>query len=197
VGSIPTRFRHFGLLALGDPQPPPDPLHPVDVPATTGVAFCKQEEGMTLRILLLAAAVGAVLLPPQEPKPDPASNCTATAAIREQPPDEANASTFDPTYWYVNADRTVWAVLGPKEDSWWRTGGWKVFWIRPAGTQLTITGRRLDAQAAPLRARIPCCYPAGFQATGLDFPTEGCWDVTAKAGDHTLHITTRVERASR
>jgi hypothetical protein len=42
---------------------------------------------------------------------------------------------------------------------------------------------------------INCCYPTGFQVMGLIFPTEGCWDVTAKAGDSELHFVTLVAPA--
>jgi hypothetical protein len=65
--------------------------------------------------------------------------------------------------------------------------------FRPAGVTLEITGRRLDAQALPLEAHVPCCYPTRFQATGLIFPIEGCWEVTAKAADSELSFVVKVE----
>jgi hypothetical protein len=71
--------------------------------------------------------------------------------------------------------------------------GVKVGWFRPAGVLLEISGRRLDGQAPPLEAQVPCCYPSQFQATGLIFPTEGCWEVSAKAGDSELAFVVRVE----
>lgn len=71
--------------------------------------------------------------------------------------------------------------------------GVKVGWFRPAGATLEITGRRLDAQAPALHAHVPCCYPTRFQATGLIFPTEGCWEVTANAADRALSFVVRVE----
>ena len=119
------------------------------------------------------------------------SACVATEAIRAEPPRDPNADPFGVGPWYVNADRTIWAgwqavrlVAGPK--------GNKVLWIRPQGTQLTISGRRLDANAAPAKATIPCCYPTGFQASRLAFPTEGCWQISAKAGASELTFVTRV-----
>ena len=119
------------------------------------------------------------------------STCPATEAIRAEPPRDPNADPFGLGPWYVNADRSIWAgwdavrmVAGPK--------GNKVLWIRPQGTQLTISGRRLDANASPATATIPCCYPTGFQATGLAFPTEGCWQISAKAGTSALTFITRV-----
>jgi hypothetical protein len=43
----------------------------------------------------------------------------------------------------------------------------------------TQSGRRLDAPAPPARAPAPDGYgDTGFQASGVDFPTEGCWEVT-------------------
>lgn len=71
----------------------------------------------------------------------------------------------------------------------------KFGWFRGAGLRgkLTIHGRRLDASAPPLRADIPEGYgDTGFQATGLIFPTEGCWEVTGEVGDTRLTFVTRV-----
>jgi hypothetical protein len=62
---------------------------------------------------------------------------------------------------------------------------------------LTISGRRIDAEAPPLHAEIPCCYLTGFQITGTIFPTEGCWKVMAKAGKNELSFVTYVTAYSR
>ena len=35
----------------------------------------------------------------------------------------------------------------------------------------------------------------GFQASGVDFPTEGCWEVTGAVGDATLTFVMFVQRA--
>jgi len=67
--------------------------------------------------------------------------------------------------------------------------GIKVGWFRPAGAELVITGQRIDAQAPPLIVHIPCCYPTRFQPSGLFFPTEGCWEVTAKSAESVLSFT--------
>jgi hypothetical protein len=71
----------------------------------------------------------------------------------------------------------------------------KFGWYRAEGLRgkLTIRGRRLDAPAPPLRAEIPNGYrETGFQATGLIFPTEGCWEVTGKVAETSLTFVTRV-----
>lgn len=52
------------------------------------------------------------------------------------------------------------------------TGGW----FGPAGAELVITGQRLDGEASPLQASIPPGYGTRFQASGLSFPSEGCWE---------------------
>ena len=71
--------------------------------------------------------------------------------------------------------------------------GWKVGWWREVSGSLTITGRRLDRSAPPLRADVPSGYGmTGFQASGVHFPTEGCWEVTGKVGTTTLTVVTFV-----
>ena len=121
-----------------------------------------------------------------------AGDCPITQPTWDRPPDDPNAAPFGFGPWYINADRTIWAgwdaascVSGEK--------GNKVLWIRPQGTQLEVSGHRLDAPASPLKAHIPCCYPTGFQSTGLYFPAAGCWEVRAKAGSRELKYVTRVQ----
>jgi hypothetical protein len=113
--------------------------------------------------------------------------CAVSGVIRDEPPKDPNADSFGFGDWYVNTDRTIWVRGG------FRVGdGNKVIWIRPAGTNLAITGRRLDAPAPPLLVDIPCCYPTGFQVTGITFPSPGCWEVTARAGTRELRFVTEV-----
>jgi hypothetical protein len=70
----------------------------------------------------------------------------------------------------------------------------KFWWWRPEkGGSLEISGHRLDAPAAPLRASVPIGYDGQhFQATGLIFPTQGCWEVTGRVGDASLTFVTLV-----
>ena len=61
----------------------------------------------------------------------------------------------------------------------------KVAWYRVAtsGT-LLIVGRRLDGTAPPLKSNVATGYGfSGFQSTMIDFPTEGCWEVTGRVVD--------------
>ena len=126
------------------------------------------------------------------------SDCTVTEPAWVKPPeDSAVSGSPEPGYYFVNEDRSIWA------SAWWTEAedyvlrvseeGLKVGWFRPEGADIEITGQRLDAQAAPLLTHVPCCYPTRFQATGLYFPTQGCWEVTAQAADSVLTFTVWVE----
>ena len=118
--------------------------------------------------------------------------------------------------WYANSDRTIWAFFWTdlNDKTPWccaYVGDNKVWWIRPApfpdlsfnegtwllghgkkGREFTVTGRRLDAPAPPLRFSVPGVYAQGSQASNLHFPTEGCWEVTAKSGPSILRFVTEV-----
>jgi hypothetical protein len=135
----------------------------------------------------------------QQQEDDPAARaCPLTEPVWAKPPDDpAVQGSPEFGYYFMNADRSMWA------SAWW-TGqedyplrvsqeGIKVGWFRPAGAALEITGQRLDASAPPLEAHIPCCYPTRFQATGLIFPTKGCWEITATAADSELAFVVWVE----
>jgi hypothetical protein len=74
----------------------------------------------------------------------------------------------------------------------------KFGWWRAVTGPLRITGRRLDGEAPPLRADIPSGYgDTGFQATGVIFPTEGCWQVTGTVAGSTLTFVTFVIKQGR
>jgi hypothetical protein len=71
--------------------------------------------------------------------------------------------------------------------------GMKFGWGRGVRGRLTVSGRRLDAPASPLRARVPDGYgDFGFQSTYLIFTTPGCWEVTGRVGDASLTFVTNV-----
>jgi hypothetical protein len=125
-------------------------------------------------------------------------DCPVTEPLWVLAPDDSAVSNPPAyAYYFVNDDRSIWASAwwaGVEAMSQWSQGkGIKVGWFRPEGTELVITGQRLDAQAPPLEAHVPCCYPTRFQATGLNFPTAGCWEVTAKAEDSVLSFVVWAE----
>lgn len=148
-----------------------------------------------LLCLLAVSMATAAQSPPERP------SCAASPLVRDTAPDDPNADPVGPADWYINADRTIWA--GPVPAGGWPPGGTmysgkgtvkgqKTYWVRPKGTQLAIDGRRLDGSGPPVEAHIPCCYPTGFQIVALLFPTEGCWEVHAKAGRSELRFVTQV-----
>jgi hypothetical protein len=68
----------------------------------------------------------------------------------------------------------------------------KVGWWRAGERLIRITGHRLDAIAPRLTAHVPEGYSRGFQATGLHFPTPGCWRVTGSYAGRSLSFTVLV-----
>src|SRR5690349_16029485 len=141
----------------------------------------------------LAACTGA-----QAIKGASANACLLTEPLRVTPPEDS--AVLDPPAvgdYFVNEDRSIWASAS------WATGTtrglnvakeWiKVGWFRPAGAKLVVTGQRLDGEAPPLQFEAACCYPTRFQASGLYFPAEGCWEVTAKAAEEELLFTVWIE----
>lgn len=127
----------------------------------------------------------------------PLPPCAVTEPNGSAPPGE------QPSPEYLGNGQ-LWTVLWPDGKVIFEPGGpgtigedgslgMKWGWWRGVNGQLTIEGRRLDAPAPPLQADIPAGYgETGFQATGLIFPTEGCWQVTGKAGEAELTFVTLV-----
>jgi hypothetical protein len=144
-------------------------------------------------LLILAACTGA-----QAVNGTSAKACLLTEAVRVKPPEDP-AVLDTPAYsnYFVNEDRSIWASaswITEKEMDLNVAEEWiKVGWFRPAGAELTVTGQRLDGNAPPLEFEAACCYPTRFQASGLYFPTAGCWEVTAKAAGKELSFVVWIE----
>lgn len=125
-------------------------------------------------------------------------SCPVTEPEWLLPPDDP-AVLNPPTHgnYFVNEDRSIWAAAEWADAAYAKLSemkdGVKVGWFRPEGTELVVTGRRLDEEAPSLESEFPCCYPTRFQASGLYFPTEGCWEVTAKATDRSLTFVVWIE----
>ena len=125
-------------------------------------------------------------------------NCPVTEPVWVKPPEDAAVlDTPEFGYYFVNEDSSIMA------SAWWARSenefpivleaGIKVGWFKPEGAELIITGQRLDGKAPALESHVPCCYPTRFQATGLYFPTGGCWEVNAKAADKELSFIVWLE----
>jgi hypothetical protein len=124
--------------------------------------------------------------------------CPVTKAAWLKPPaDSAVQNEPGFGYYFVNEDQSIWA------SAWWvesneyslQAGdeGNKLGWFRPAGAELMITGQRLDAEAPPLDVDVPAGYLTRFQATGIYFTTEGCWEGNVKAEDKEVSFVVWVE----
>ena len=121
--------------------------------------------------------------------------CPVTKPVLDEPKRDPKASPFGFGEWYISPDRKIWF---PRQD--WRAGeGNKVILVRPAGERLDITGQRMDQPAPPVHigaGDFVSDYPGStFEVIGLTFPTEGCWEMTAKTRRDALRFTTTVSPA--
>jgi hypothetical protein len=132
--------------------------------------------------------------PVAAPAADP-KRCPVTIANGNGPPGERPSPQH-------HGNGALWTVLPPdgidkggtpepdgstsQKYPWWTVG---------TTGELTIQGRRVDASAAPLRARINSGVPetpfaevpgGRFWSSGIYFPTEGCWQVTGRVGRTSL-----------
>lgn len=73
--------------------------------------------------------------------------------------------------------------------AWWRAPG-----VGAAG-DLQITGHEMSTSAS-IVASIPDGYGQPFQATGITFPTEGCYKITAQSGDAQLTVVVKVTKVT-
>jgi hypothetical protein len=130
------------------------------------------------------------------------NGCTVTVPAPVPASESWAPSLFGSGFSYGNA--TLWVgglgtggviEVGPGQiepDGSLRT---KFGWWRGASGSLTITGRRLDGNAPPAKAEVPGGYgDSGFQASGVTFPTPGCWEVTGELAGSRLTFVTLVTR---
>lgn len=133
--------------------------------------------------------------PAGEVHPTQQPPCPVTPYATGRPPDSHTAS-FTET-WYGN--EALWAGLSPAYNGTWYAGsqGLKVLWYRSVAGKLTVEGQRLDAAAPSLQADIPAGYGnSGYQASGLVFPAEGCWEVIGRVAGQALRFVVSVHPAA-
>ncbi len=111
------------------------------------------------------------------------ADCPVTTPITITPPDSKYRDPLPRGAYYASADEMV---LVPAEE--WGQGSRKILWIKPLGSRLTVQGRRLDGDAAPLWANIPIGYAGDFQASTVIIPTAGCWEIVARANESELRF---------
>jgi hypothetical protein len=157
---------------------------------------------MTIPRLALLGIVGAVLtgsfVSPQSPAPS--DTCAVTTNNGRG---LVRGASEPPAGNHSNDNRTIATSLWPRGTVTFKPGGpgcvdedgslWMKFpwWHKGKQKRLVIEGRRLDGDAPPLRARIPDGYSGEFQASGVIFPTPGCWEVTGKVDDERLTFVVR------
>ncbi|MDF1499877.1 MAG: hypothetical protein P1P76_05340 [Anaerolineales bacterium] len=127
----------------------------------------------------------------------PASSCPATTPNASTPPGETPSETH-------HGNGALWTALWPDGEIIFSPDGpgemrpdgslaMKFPWWRAQGVEgaIKISGRRLDQPAGgSLTAEMPDGYgDTGFQASALVFPSEGCWEVAARAGEAELIFT--------
>jgi hypothetical protein len=81
----------------------------------------------------------------------------------------------------------LWDTGYRQKIVWWTQG---YDWREPT-PPLSITGKRLDAKAPPLVTdeRANGSYHGGwgsFIMSGVNFPTEGCWEITGRLSETEL-----------
>jgi len=139
----------------------------------------------------------ATLIPTQQP----GANTTPNQFVC--PVTEPNGSTppFEQPSTYHHGNGELWTDLWPdgkiymQPDNREADGSYSMKWVwwRNAMGALEIEGRRLDANAEPLRVFYTGGYDdAGVYVVALIFPTTGCWEVTGRVGESSLTFVTEV-----
>lgn len=130
--------------------------------------------------------------------------CAVTLPNGRKPPGSASAA-MPPVPPAFHGNGKLWVKLWPlgvivaKPNVVGADGsiGIKLPWWRAVPGTLIIRATRLDARASTVRGDVPSGYgPRGFQASGIDFPTEGCWRVTGRVGTTSLTFVSLVVDAS-
>ncbi len=158
------------------------------------------------------------------PRDDTSRACPVTRPNGSSPPSERPSPFYhgNGALWTaLGPDGTT--LMRPENVSIDGSLDMKSPWWRSVDEQLPIVGQRLDAPAPPLRATTPggrrldvpirttfgpwpdetgtpragATPEAGdirFQATNLNFPVEGCWEIRAASGAASLTVVTLVVR---
>jgi hypothetical protein len=145
------------------------------------------------------SSIDSTLLPHNPPTTCPITSAPTLAFTPPAPYPATPPARYVGQFWYGTPE--LWTMLGaggtwsglPHSDApytqkvfWWRQGYNAVVEQKP---HLTVTGRRLDAAAAPLVASSATNASADFgdaMLVGVDLPTLGCWEITGHYNGHEL-----------
>jgi len=129
---------------------------------------------------------------PTAPATGETEACTPTIPTTERPPADANTASFA-SRWYRSADRKIWVGLAGTGIWYAGAGANKALWVKAPGMQLQVEGHRLGDPASALVAEIASGYEgADYQASGLRFPTPGCWHIAPRTAQSVLQATVNI-----
>ena len=188
----PEKAQETLIAAQPEPAVQPEPVVAQPEPAT-------QPEPVAEPAAAAMPVAPALAPQPQPPVPAPAPavvarnvsppfQCSVTASEFRTKTATLEKGALGNGPWLINSDRTIWA---PEQPYIARTPV-NTIWMRPANTELKVTGRRLDGDAPQLQAGPAAPYSTGYIAIGLTFPAAGCWEITATAGSSKLTFITNV-----
>ena len=168
-----------------------------------------RDEVRLLREELFGAGRGQAGSPPATPAPLPdasLANCPVSLPNLTETPDPYYISQ---TSGYGNPEQTMFISLWPEGRVIFYPGGpgelardgsltMKFWFYRTVPGEVVIEGQRLDEPSEPallatLRGPDDGYGETGFHPAGLRFPGQGCWQVTASAGDQRLVFVTAVQ----
>ena len=90
-----------------------------------------------------------------------------------------------PVVWYAASVHGSNGEFILREKMSWHRQGYD--WRSEPEPPLKITGRRLDAEAAPLQADVGSVVATlPYIMAGIDIPSTGCWEVTGRYNDDEL-----------
>lgn len=148
---------------------------------------------------LPASSTTAATLPAVPPATCPITLPAGAAFIPPAPYPATPPANYPGQFWYGTAD--LWTLL--QSDGTWANlpmniAGYtqKLFWWREGysstaepNPKLTVTGKRLDASAAPFSAADASNAFSDLGRSmdiGVVIPTAGCWEITGHYNDHKL-----------
>ena len=151
---------------------------------------------MVALVLVIAVGCGT-----PAPTTTPVAACDPTLPNGDAPPGEEAAPSFfgngrlyTTGLWddgIIRADPRFVAADGSidMKFAWWRAPG-----VGAPG-DLQIVGHESSTNAAIVATVLDGCGQP-FQATGITFPAEGCYEITARSGDSKLTFVVRVVKVS-
>ena len=174
---------------------------------------------LVLVLLLVACAPSAIAVPTNSPiasssSPEPsptippsrtapeAAGCRVTLPATSWIADLTGLNPLPPTRFSWYGEENVLAVELPI-DGVYRINaespnlGAKVAWYRYIAGAVDITARRVDGSGPEIKTKTTDGYrPTGFNPSGIEFTSEGCWQVTGSLQGRELIFVMFVRRAA-